>query len=103
MNEMKATKLKTIDDIKSSLDEHNYIANRALATSIYLSLKMDKPIFLEGEPGVGKTEEEIKLAIKKGIKQICKAAHISHVRHTSSPTYPSFSKLVVTSSLLRIA
>ena len=56
MDQMKATKLKTIDDIKSSLDEHNYIANRALATSIYLSLKMNKPIFLEGEPGVGKTE-----------------------------------------------
>ena len=56
MNEMNATTLKTIDDIKSSLDDHHYIANRALATSIYLSLKMDKPIFLEGEPGVGKTE-----------------------------------------------
>ena len=53
---MKATKLNTIDDIKSNLDDHHYIANRALATSIYLSLKMDKPIFLEGEPGVGKTE-----------------------------------------------
>jgi MoxR-like ATPase len=38
------------------LDDHHYIANRGLATSIYLSLKMEKPIFLEGEPGVGKTE-----------------------------------------------
>ena len=56
MNEMKATRFKTIDDIKSNLNDHHYIANRALATSIYLSLKMDKPIFLEGEPGVGKTE-----------------------------------------------
>ena len=56
MNEMNATTLETIDDVKSSLDDHHYIANRALATSIYLSLKMDKPIFLEGEPGVGKTE-----------------------------------------------
>ena len=56
MNEMNATTLKTIDDIKSSLDDHHYIVNRALATSIFLSLKMDKPIFLEGEPGVGKTE-----------------------------------------------
>ena len=53
---MNATTLKTIDDIKSSLDDHHYIVNRALATSIFLSLKMDKPIFLEGEPGVGKTE-----------------------------------------------
>jgi MoxR-like ATPase len=38
------------------LDDNHYIANRGLATSIYLSLKMEKPIFLEGEPGVGKTE-----------------------------------------------
>ena len=53
---MKVTELNTVDDIRSSLDEHHYIVNRSLATSIYLSLKMDKPIFLEGEPGVGKTE-----------------------------------------------
>ena len=53
---MKVTDINTVDDIRSSLDDHHYIANRALATSIYLSLKMEKPIFLEGEPGVGKTE-----------------------------------------------
>ena len=53
---MKVTELNTVDDIRSSLDDHHYIVNRSLATSIYLSLKMDKPIFLEGEPGVGKTE-----------------------------------------------
>tara|TARA_B100001179_G_scaffold218861_1_gene191960 strand:- start:481 stop:1401 length:921 start_codon:yes stop_codon:yes gene_type:complete len=53
---MKVTELSTIDDIRSSLDDHNYISNRSLSTSIFLSLKMKKPIFLEGEPGVGKTE-----------------------------------------------
>jgi len=53
---MKVTELNTVDDIRTSLDDHHYIANRSLATSIYLSLKMEKPIFLEGEPGVGKTE-----------------------------------------------
>ena len=53
---MKVTELSTIDDIRSSLDDHSYIANRSLSTSIFLSLKMKKPIFLEGEPGVGKTE-----------------------------------------------
>ena len=53
---MKVTELNTVDDIRVSLDDHHYITNRSLATSIYLSLKMDKPIFLEGEPGVGKTE-----------------------------------------------
>ena len=53
---MKVTELNTVDDIRTSLDDHHYIANRSLATSIFLSLKMEKPIFLEGEPGVGKTE-----------------------------------------------
>ena len=53
---MKVTDINTVDDIRSSLDDNHYIANRGLATSIYLSLKMEKPIFLEGEPGVGKTE-----------------------------------------------
>ena len=53
---MKVTELNTVDDIRVSLDDHHYIANRSLSISIYLSLKMNKPIFLEGEPGVGKTE-----------------------------------------------
>ena len=53
---MKVTDINTVDDIRSSLDDNHYITNRGLATSIYLSLKMEKPIFLEGEPGVGKTE-----------------------------------------------
>ncbi len=53
---MKVTEFNSVDDIRSSLDDHHYIANRSLATSIFLSLKMEKPIFLEGEPGVGKTE-----------------------------------------------
>ena len=53
---MKVTDINTVDDIRSSLDDYHYMANHGLATSIYLSLKMEKPIFLEGEPGVGKTE-----------------------------------------------
>ena len=48
--------LKTVDDIQYHLDKQQYIANRELSTSLFLSLKMNKPIFLEGEPGVGKTE-----------------------------------------------
>jgi len=47
---------KAVDDIQNHLDKQQYIANRALSTSLFLSLKMNKPIFLEGEPGVGKTE-----------------------------------------------
>ena len=48
--------IKTVDDIRYHLDKQKYIANRELSTSLFLSLKMNKPIFLEGEPGVGKTE-----------------------------------------------
>lgn len=48
--------MNTVDDVQKRLNQQNYIANRSLATSIFLSLKMEKPIFLEGEPGVGKTE-----------------------------------------------
>jgi MoxR-like ATPase len=36
--------------------EHQYVAGRGLTVSIYLALKLKRPLFLEGEPGVGKTE-----------------------------------------------
>ncbi len=39
-----------------ALQQHQYIVDRGLATTIYLGLKMNKPLFLEGEAGVGKTE-----------------------------------------------
>ena len=41
---------------KISLIRNQYIADKSLSTSLFLSLKMKRPIFLEGEPGVGKTE-----------------------------------------------
>ncbi len=47
---------ETIDDVLKALEEHRYICDRALATAIFLALKMEKPLFLEGEAGVGKTE-----------------------------------------------
>ena len=53
---MKLTSFNAVDDIQITLNDHHYITRRSLATSIYLSLKMGMPIFLEGEPGVGKTE-----------------------------------------------
>jgi len=46
----------TVDDVQNALAELDYIAERSLATAIYLSLKLGKPLFLEGEAGVGKTE-----------------------------------------------
>lgn len=45
-----------IDETLSLLNSSAYIADRSLATTLYLSLKMGKPLFLEGEAGVGKTE-----------------------------------------------
>jgi len=38
------------------LERHDYFADRRLATSVFLALKMQRPLFLEGEAGVGKTE-----------------------------------------------
>ena len=46
----------SIDGVQESLLAERYIADRALATVIFLALKMNKPLFLEGEAGVGKTE-----------------------------------------------
>ena len=46
----------TIDDLQQALAAHNYIADRPLATAIFLALKLQKPLMLEGESGVGKTE-----------------------------------------------
>ncbi len=47
---------RDVDAVVSALRAENYIAERGLATAIHLSLRMGKPLFLEGEPGVGKTE-----------------------------------------------
>lgn len=47
---------KSIDATEGLLSGEGYVADRALATVLYLSLKMGRPLFLEGEAGVGKTE-----------------------------------------------
>jgi MoxR-like ATPase len=46
----------SIEDTIDLLREHNYIIETGLATCLFLSQKLGKPIFLEGQPGVGKTE-----------------------------------------------
>lgn len=46
----------SIEDTLALLNRGNYIADRSLATTLFLALKMGKPLFLEGEAGVGKTE-----------------------------------------------
>ncbi len=46
----------SVDDLRESLGRHAYLADRGLSTAIYLSLSLHKPLLLEGEAGVGKTE-----------------------------------------------
>ncbi len=48
--------LATIEDVQRAMYAQNYIADRSLATAVFLALKRRKPLLLEGEPGVGKTE-----------------------------------------------
>ena len=50
------SKFQSIESIQEALFEQKYVTQRDLATSIFLSLKLNKPLFLEGEAGVGKTE-----------------------------------------------
>jgi MoxR-like ATPase len=46
----------SIEEVQRLMEEQSYIADRALATTLFLAIKLEKPIFLEGEAGVGKTE-----------------------------------------------
>jgi MoxR-like ATPase len=47
---------KSIDDTAALLAKADYVAERSLVTAVFLALRMKKPLFLEGEAGVGKTE-----------------------------------------------
>ncbi|HKK97355.1 MAG TPA: MoxR family ATPase [Marivita sp.] len=60
----------SIDAVQSTLAETGYVCGRALATVVFLSLKLGRPLFLEGEAGVGKTEIAKALAACLGRKLI---------------------------------
>ncbi len=53
---MDQEQLQTIEDVQRAMFDERYIADRSLATAVFLALKRHKPLLLEGEPGVGKTE-----------------------------------------------
>ncbi|WP_127112378.1 AAA family ATPase [Shimia sediminis] len=48
--------MQSIDDVQSGLEAEGYVCGRALSTVVFLALKLGRPLFLEGEAGVGKTE-----------------------------------------------
>src|SRR5947209_18855101 len=48
--------ISSIDELQALLEREFYIADRGLATSVYLALTLQRPLLLEGEAGVGKTE-----------------------------------------------
>jgi MoxR-like ATPase len=60
----------SVDEVITALASHSYIADRGLATAIFLALKRHKPLLLEGEPGVGKTEVARTLAALLGTRLI---------------------------------
>ena len=60
----------SIEDVQSALQSRNYISDRSLATAMYLSLRLRKPLLLEGEAGVGKTEVAKVLAELLGTRLI---------------------------------
>jgi MoxR-like ATPase len=47
---------ESVDAVIELLAAENYVCDRQLATALFLSLKLSRPLFLEGAPGVGKTE-----------------------------------------------
>ena len=60
----------SIDGLQAAFSERDYVADRALATSVFLGLKLGRPLLLEGEAGVGKTELAKVLASVLGTRLI---------------------------------
>jgi MoxR-like ATPase len=60
----------SIDETYALLLRHDYVADRQLATALFLGLKLERPLFIEGEPGTGKTEIAKVLAASLGAELI---------------------------------
>jgi MoxR-like ATPase len=65
----------TTDDVAAALAGEGYLADRALATSVYLAATLEQPLLLEGEAGVGKTEIARALATAQGARLIRLQCH----------------------------
>ena len=53
---MTSSNPESVEAVLDLLTEGKYVADRSLATALFLALKLNRPLFLEGEAGVGKTE-----------------------------------------------
>ncbi|WP_109564587.1 AAA family ATPase [Jannaschia seohaensis] len=62
--------MNSIDDVQAALAAQNYVCGRALATVTFLALTLQRPLFLEGEAGTGKTEIAKALAAAMGRRLI---------------------------------
>jgi MoxR-like ATPase len=62
--------VSSADDLSALLDQQGYVASRPLAVSMFLALRLQRPLFLEGEPGTGKTEIARSLAAALGRRLI---------------------------------
>jgi MoxR-like ATPase len=67
--------LKDVDDVVLTLGGQGYLADRGLATAVFLALDLEQPLLLEGEAGVGKTEVAKALAAAQGAKLIRLQCH----------------------------
>jgi MoxR-like ATPase len=61
---------ESIDDVERGLHGVGYLPDRGLATALFLALKLEKPVLLEGDAGVGKTEAAKALAAATGARLI---------------------------------
>ncbi|HEY4865784.1 MAG: MoxR family ATPase [Candidatus Dormibacteraeota bacterium] len=61
---------ESIEEVLERLEDRRYIGDRPLATAIFLALKLGKPLFIEGEAGVGKTEAAKVMAAVLGARLI---------------------------------
>ena len=61
---------RTIDELEVALQAADYLPDRGLSTALFLSLALEKPLLLEGEAGVGKTEAAKSLAVATGSRLI---------------------------------
>ncbi len=67
---MNFTRPASVDDLQAALRKEMYVADRGLAMSVYLALQLRRPLFLEGEAGVGKTEVAKALSSALGARLI---------------------------------